>query len=319
MVRAAAVDNPKAYDVYDLDGGGTVHLRHARRPTSLELVPTRPLRSGKVCIRGDARGHVRRPDFDYFRVVGASGRSLRSARTRTGHAPQIAARSAAARCSAARVPVRSAPRIVLVAQPRAAQKLFWAAGFLCFAVAAASEAVAFRHGWSAGLFRSYYVCGGILTVSYLGAGSAWLLLPRRARDVMLGVLLVAHRQRSRPCCSRRSTRLRSLPSAACSRRRTPRSAATPSSGPSASTLPGRSRWSAARCSRSCAVSACVPMLWIASGALCVAAATGLSRAGDTSLVYVGELVGLALMFCGFTLPAPRVGRSAAPRAAVVTR
>ena len=53
-------------------------------------------------------------------------------------------------------------------------------------------------------------------------------------------------------------------------------------------------------------------VWIASGALCVAAATGLSRAGDTSLVYVGELVGLALMFCGFTLPAPRVGRSAAP-------
>ena len=50
-------------------------------------------------------------------------------------------------------------------------------------------------------------------------------------------------------------------------------------------------------------------VWIASGALCVAAATGLSRAGDTSLVYVGELVGLALMFCGFTLPAPRVGRS----------
>ena len=63
--------------------------------------------------------------------------------------------------------------------------------------------------------------------------------------------------------------------------------------------------------------------WIASGALCVAAATGLSRAGDTSLVYVGELVGIAVMFCGFTLTAPQPRRrpeaaEPATRPAVVT-
>ena len=45
-------------------------------------------------------------------------------------------------------------------------------------------------------------------------------------------------------------------------------------------------------------------LWIASGAFTVAAATGLSRDGDVSLVYLGELIGIALMFCGFTLSAP---------------
>jgi hypothetical protein len=64
-------------------------------------------------------------------------------------------------------------------------------------------------------------------------------------------------------------------------------------------------------------------VWIACGALTVAAATGLSRTGDTSLVYVGELVGIALMFCGFTLtsPARRPARAAepAPRAAVAAR
>ena len=42
-------------------------------------------------------------------------------------------------------------------------------------------------------------------------------------------------------------------------------------------------------------------LWIGGGALVVALATGLSRTGDYSLVYAGELVGVALMFCGFTL------------------
>jgi hypothetical protein len=55
----------------------------------------------------------------------------------------------------------------------------------------------------------------------------------------------------------------------------------------------------------------------------VAAATGLSRAGDTSLVYLGELIGIALMFCGFTLttPARKPVRAteSAPRPAVVAR
>jgi len=49
-----------------------------------------------------------------------------------------------------------------------------------------------------------------------------------------------------------------------------------------------------------------PNVWIALGAACVALSTGLSRAGDVSFVYAGELVGIALMFCGFTLtPPPR--------------
>jgi hypothetical protein len=36
-----------------------------------------------------------------------------------------------------------------------------------------------------------------------------------------------------------------------------------------------------------------------------ALATGMSRAGSYSFVYAGELVGIALMFCGFTLPSGR--------------
>jgi hypothetical protein len=50
-------------------------------------------------------------------------------------------------------------------------------------------------------------------------------------------------------------------------------------------------------------------LWIAAGAAVVALATGLSRTGDYSFVYLGQLAGLALMFCGFTLPS----RAPAPR------
>jgi hypothetical protein len=56
-------------------------------------------------------------------------------------------------------------------------------------------------------------------------------------------------------------------------------------------------------------------LWIGGGALVVALATGLSRGGDYSFVYVGELVGIVLMFAGFTMPA-RPARAMAPRPAV---
>jgi len=59
-------------------------------------------------------------------------------------------------------------------------------------------------------------------------------------------------------------------------------------------------------------------LWIGGGALVVALATGLSRAGSYSFVYAGELVGIALMFCGFTFAgkapvrAPRPARAGRP-------
>ena len=65
-------------------------------------------------------------------------------------------------------------------------------------------------------------------------------------------------------------------------------------------------------------------LWIGGGALVAAAATGLSRGGAYSLVYAGELVGIALMFSGFTFvgrpaPKPRREPSPAPAAPVHAR
>jgi hypothetical protein len=41
--------------------------------------------------------------------------------------------------------------------------------------------------------------------------------------------------------------------------------------------------------------------WIACGAIVVALATGMSRAGNYSFVYAGELLGIAIMFAGFRL------------------
>jgi hypothetical protein len=54
-------------------------------------------------------------------------------------------------------------------------------------------------------------------------------------------------------------------------------------------------------------------VWIASGAIVVALATGLSRTGDYSLVYLGQLVGIAFMFCGFTFAGRRIEPARAQR------
>ena len=52
-------------------------------------------------------------------------------------------------------------------------------------------------------------------------------------------------------------------------------------------------------------------LWIGGGALVVALATGLSRAGSYDLVYAGELLGIALMFAGFAFVG-KAGRKPQP-------
>jgi hypothetical protein len=58
-------------------------------------------------------------------------------------------------------------------------------------------------------------------------------------------------------------------------------------------------------------------LWIGGGALVLALSTSMSRAGEYSFMYIGELIGIALMFCGFTLagqPARPAGRFTPARA-----
>jgi hypothetical protein len=55
-------------------------------------------------------------------------------------------------------------------------------------------------------------------------------------------------------------------------------------------------------------------LWIGAGALVLALSTSMSRAGDYSLMYLGELVGIAFMFLGFQLAGARRRPAAAPSA-----
>ena len=315
LIRSAAVDRPGAYRIFSVDRGGSVPLGVARRShTSLSLTPEHALGPGRYLIVASHEGMFGDNDFIYVRVVppGAAVTPIGASSSRRS-GPAV---------SSSLLPVAAALLALLFtllllrsfARRRAGQKLLWAGGFALFAAATAAEAIGQGSGWGAGLFRTYYLCGGVLTVAWLGAGSAWLLLPRRGRDVLAGGLLVA------------------TVSAAISVFIAPVSANALAHAPSGapphdSALAGHGfLWAVALNSFGTAFLIGGALysilrrrnvrsnLWIASGALVLALATSMTRAGEYSFVYLGELVGIALMFVGFNLSGKPPARAPAPPA-----
>jgi hypothetical protein len=321
-VRAAAVDAPAAYRLFDLDGHSMPLTVRRSSPRELILVPAERLKPGRYVFAASHEGMFGGRDFAYLRVVAAGEPVTAVSHNQRTDIPAVA--DAVPPIAAALLAGAFSLLLLrsLLRRP-AGQKALWGVGFALFAVAAATEAAAQRAGWNPALFRVYYIAGGVLTVAYLGAGSAWMLLPRRGRDALLGGLAVAT---VAAVVTVVLAPVDLLGLAAAHSGQPPKNGvlgghaflwAVALNSIGTLLLVGGSLLSIARRQRVRA------NVWIACGALTVAAATGLSRSGDTSLVYVGELVGIALMFCGFTLTAParKPARTteAAPRPAVVAR
>src|SRR5438034_315131 len=309
LVRAAAVDSPRAYQLYDLAHRQPVPLVVRRAtPQQLALSPARPLQPGRYSFVATHEGMFGGRDFAYLQVVPAGGSTTAISSRPQARAPAVLD-SLLPLCAAL---VAGAFAVLLLRSFRrrpSGEKALWAAGFVLFGIAAACEVAAQREGWTPGLFRAYYLTGGVLTVAYLGSGSAWLLLPRRGRDLLLGGLLVA------TAAAAVSVALSPVSGAAL--------AATAHGRPPANSaltghaflwaialnsfgtlfLVGGSLYSIARRRR------VRPNLWIGAGAIVVGLSTGLSRADSYSLVYAGQLLGIGLMFSGFAF----VGKKPAPR------
>jgi hypothetical protein len=315
LIRSAAVDRPGAYQLFDVDRGGRVALAVVRRSqTSLALEPEHRLRSGRYMIVASREGMFGDRDFIYLRVVppGTAVTPIGAGSDRSAPAVSSSFLPVAATLLAALF------TLLLLRSFRrrpAGEKLLWAGGFLLFAAATACEAIGQGSGWSAGLFRCYYLCGGVLTVAWLGAGSAWLQLPRGARASLAGGLLVA------TVAAAISVAIAPVHAAAI--------AHPPHGGPPHNSalaghaflwaialnsfgtafLVGGALYSIARRRRVRA------NLWIGSGALALALATSMTRAGEYSFVYVGELIGIALIFVGFNLTGGKPARAPAPASA----
>ena len=311
LVRAAAVDSPAAYRIFDLDNNTPVPLA-VRSSSSRQLVlaPERPLSPGRYSFVATHEGMFGGRDFSYLRIVKAGSPVTAIDSRPRARAPAVL--DALLPLCATLVAVLFAVLLLRSWRRRhSGEKALWAAGFLLFAVAAACEAAAQRAGWSPALFRAYYLAGGVLTVAFLGAGSAWLLLPKRGRDALLGGLLVA------AAAAAVTVALAPVSSSALAGPAHGRPPANSALGGHAFLwaiglnsfgtlfLVGGSLYAIARGIR------VRPNLWIGGGALVVGLATGLSRAGSYEFVYAGELLGIALMFTGFAFvgksprPAPR--------------
>jgi hypothetical protein len=314
VIRAAAVDDPAAYQLFDLQRGTRVPLAiESTGPTQLELAPRRPLPDGRYALVSTHEGMFGGKDFAYVTIVppGAPVTAISSG----GRTSVPAIARSFPPVAAALVALLFALLLgrSFLARP-AGPKALWAAGFALFATAAAAEALAQRTGWTPGLFRIYYLAGGVLTVAYLGAGSAWLHLPRRARDGLLGALGGAT--------------IAAAVTVALAPVDTNGLAATATGRPPANDLLAGHAflWAVALNSVGTAflVGGALYSIvrrrrvranaWIAAGAIIVALATGLSRTGAYSTVYLGELVGIALMFVGFKLVAAPARASAPERA-----
>jgi hypothetical protein len=310
IVRAAAVDSVGAYQLFDLAHNTPVRLlTRSASPTQLVLAPAKPLDPGRYAFAATHEGMFGGRDFAYLRIVPAGAPVTAISSRPRATAPAIL--DALLPLCAAFVALAFAGLLLrsLLRRP-SGEKALWATGFVLFAIAAACEAVAQRAGWSPGLFRTYYLAGGVLTVAYLGGGSAWLLLPKRGRDTLLGALLAA------TAAATVTVALAPLSQAVLDATAHGRPPANSALGGHAffwaialnsfgsTSLIGGSLYSILRGIR------VRPNVWIGGGALVVALATGLSRAGSYNFVYAGELIGIALMFSGFAF----VGKKPAPRA-----
>jgi len=70
-------------------------------------------------------------------------------------------------------------------------KPLWALGLLLFAAASAAAAYGTADGWGSISFRVYYLTGACLCVALLGAGSAFLALPRTLALIIFGMTITA--------------------------------------------------------------------------------------------------------------------------------
>jgi hypothetical protein len=180
----------------------------------------------------------------------------------------------------------------------APQKPLWALGLLLFAAASGAAAYGSSDGWGEASFTVYYLTGACLCVALLGAGSAFLALPRGVALVVLGALLTA--------CLGATVSIILAPVD------TALLAATDGLGaPPNDALGGHAYlWAIAMNSVGTVLLVAGAVVSIArrrtpgpnaailAGVIVIALAGTLTRFGGEELLYVGQLVGLLVLGCG---------------------
>ena len=69
-------------------------------------------------------------------------------------------------------------------------QLLWTVGFLWFAASAFTEFYGNSQGWNETLYRYWYLIGAYFVAAYLGMGTTYLLTPRRFAHVIMALLII---------------------------------------------------------------------------------------------------------------------------------
>ena len=188
-------------------------------------------------------------------------------------------------------------------QRRGIHQLVWGIALLIFAFAAFCEFYSEVWGWLVGLYRVYYVAAAAL-VAYLGLGTVYLIWKRRAGDVCLGVALVLTTAMAVAALRAEVDTTALVPGVTVAGRAMPSSVRMLSpmlTVPGSLALIGGAVQSAWLFRRNRAYShRVIANVLIAAGALVIAGAGALARFGGTGLLYPAEMVGIIVMFLGFT-------------------
>jgi hypothetical protein len=187
--------------------------------------------------------------------------------------------------------------------------LAWGVALSVYAAAALTEVWGAVASWNPALFRAYYFLGGILLVGLLALGTVCLLAPRWARLALTLLALLG----AVGLAGAAGAHVRAI---ALQTHQVPPLSALPAEGgifnvlaiamaaliniAGTIVLVGGALWSAYSVWRRGGLrQRLYANLLIAAGALIVASASSLTRLGVYALFYVGQAVGVLVMFAGF--------------------
>lgn len=200
---------------------------------------------------------------------------------------------------------------------RRANFLFWAIGLAMFGAGSFAEAYFAVSGWSAPVFFVWYLFGAALNAAWIGHGSLLLLVRKSWVHVLTGLLILGS-----VVAAFLMVRALSLANPAAYVRGVPISEQYRSIMPPIAqggtvrlttpffniyglvTLVGGALWSAWLFLRKQVLpNRVLGNVLIAAGALSIGFASALTRVGNGSFLYLGELVAAILMYAGFLMAA----------------